>query len=80
MFDVARDLLAHEIDGTRFRLIGIGLSNLSPGSSAEDGDLLDRRSANAERAMDSLKEKFGDEAIMRGLAFRPPRGRKDKPT
>jgi len=32
-------------------------------------DLLDRRTAEAEQAMDKLRERFGDEAVIKGLAF-----------
>lgn len=70
IFGVARDLLAREIDGTSFRLIGAGVSALRPATEAnDDSDLIDRRSAHAERAMDDLRKKFGDDAVIRGIAF-----------
>jgi DNA polymerase IV len=73
IFTTARDLLAKEIDGTAFRLIGAGVSALRPGSSAaDDNDMLDRRSAHAERAMDNLRRKFGDTAVIRGIAYGGP--------
>ncbi len=72
IFATARELLAREIDGTAFRLIGAGVSALKPGSEADDSDMLDRRSAHAERAMDEVRRKFGDAAVIRGIAFEGP--------
>jgi DNA polymerase-4 len=56
IFAVSREMLAKEIDGTAFRLIGTGVSALREGSLADDTDMLDRRSAHAERAMDDLRK------------------------
>src|ERR1700731_901091 len=53
IFAVSREMLAREIDGTAFRLMGTGVSALRPGSQAHDTDMLDRRSADAERAIDA---------------------------
>src|ERR1700716_1155895 len=72
IFAVSRDLLAKEIDGTAFRLMGAGVSALRPGSQADDTDMLDRRSAHAERAIDDLRRKFGNAAGIRGLAYDGP--------
>jgi DNA polymerase-4 len=72
IFEVGRDLLARETDGTRYRLIGIGVSALATGAEADPADLLDRvtaRTAAAERALDQVRERFGRDAAMRGLAF-----------
>ena len=65
-------MLAREIDGTAFRLMGAGVSALAPGSSADDFDMLDRRAAHAERAMDDLRRKFGQTAVIRGIAYDGP--------
>jgi DNA polymerase-4 len=65
-------MLAREIDGTAFRLMGTGVSALRPGSAADDTDMLDRRSAHAERAMDDLRRKFGSSAVIRGIAYDGP--------
>ncbi|MCX7319540.1 MAG: DNA polymerase IV [Hyphomicrobiales bacterium] len=72
IFDIGRDMLAKEIDGTSFRLIGTGVSALRPGIEAGDENMLDSRSAHAERAMDALKKKFGDAAVIRGIAYDGP--------
>jgi DNA polymerase IV len=69
IFAVSREMLAREIDGTAFRLMGTGVSALKPGSLADDSDMLDRRSAYAERAMDDLRKKFGNAAVIRGIAY-----------
>src|SRR5215218_417335 len=72
IFAVSRELLAKEIDGTAFRLMGTGVSALRAGSQADDTDMLDRRSAHAERAMDDLRKKFGNAAVIRGIAYKGP--------
>jgi DNA polymerase-4 len=72
IFDCGRELLGKEIDGTKFRLIGIGVSNLHAAAAADPDDLLDphaRKAATSERAVDSLRAKFGRGAIKRGLAL-----------
>jgi DNA polymerase IV len=69
IFAAGRDLLERETDGTMFRLIGIGMSSLGEADGADFADLLDRRGAQAEQAIDRLREKFGDAAIVKGLAF-----------
>jgi DNA polymerase-4 len=72
IFEAGRELLGREIDGTRFRLIGIGVSNLDEAGKADPVDLVDRqgaRSAKAERAIDRVREKFGKAAMVKGLVF-----------
>ena len=73
VFRTARPLLAKEADGrVRYRLIGVGLSGLSPYHS--DGvDLIDPKVAKraaAERASDKARAKFGSGAVMTGRAAR----------
>jgi DNA polymerase-4 len=72
IFATSREMLAKEIDGTAFRLMGTGVSALKPGSVADDTDMLDRRSAHAERAMDDLRRKFGSAAVIMGIAYEGP--------
>jgi len=72
IFAVSREMLVKEIDGTAFRLMGTGVSALRPGSQADDNDMLDRRSAHAERAIDGLRKKFGSTAVIRGIAYDGP--------
>jgi DNA polymerase-4 len=72
LFAAARTLLGREIDGTQFRLIGIGASPLLPGAAADQPDLADptipRRNAT-QQAIDSLREQFGQSVIGRGRGF-----------
>jgi DNA polymerase IV len=72
IFATCREMLARETDGTAFRLMGAGVSALRPGTEAGDTDMLDRRSASAERAMDSLRKKFGQGAVIRGISYEGP--------
>jgi DNA polymerase-4 len=72
IFAVSREMLAKEIDGTAFRLMGTGVSALRLASQADDTDMLDRRAADAERAMDDLRKKFGAAAVIRGIAYDGP--------
>ncbi|HKA77176.1 MAG TPA: DNA polymerase IV [Pseudolabrys sp.] len=69
IFAAGRDLLAHEIGTTRFRLIGIGVSHLEDATGDDLADLIDRRAAEAEHAIDRLRSKFGRDAVVKGLAF-----------
>ena len=81
IFSAGRDLLAGEIDGTRFRLIGIGVSDLAGAELSDPADLLDServKRARAESAIDAIRERFGSEGLALGLTFRPKVS--DKPT
>src|SRR5262249_3160799 len=72
IFDAGRELLAGETGATRFRLIGIGVSALACAQDADPVDLVDqrgRRSAAAEHAVDRLREKFGQAAVIRGIVL-----------
>jgi DNA polymerase-4 len=72
IFAAARDLLKRETDGTRFRLIGVGTSALVTSDQADPADLVDGRAAIAEHAVDRVRARFGDDAVIRGLAFEGP--------
>jgi DNA polymerase-4 len=72
IFAASRELLAREINGTRYRLLGVGVSALTDAEDADPTDLIDRgaeRRAKAERAMDRVRGKFGHEAVVKGLAL-----------
>ena len=73
LFAAARPLLAQEADGTAFRLIGIGAQPLAPAESADLGDLADpeapKRAARW-AAVEALRARFGDGAVMRGRGLR----------
>ena len=69
IFAAGRDLLQHEVGSTRYRLIGIGVSHLEDAVGDDLADLIDRRAAEAEHAVDRLRAKFGRDAVVKGLAL-----------
>jgi DNA polymerase-4 len=69
IFAAGRDLLKHETGRDHFRLIGIGVSSLEDTGGKDLADLLDRRAAEAEHAIDRLRDKFGKSAVVKGLAL-----------
>ncbi len=69
IFAAAKQLLARETDGTKFRLLGVGVSALAPAEEADPADFVDARAAEAEHAVDRVRARFGDDAVIRGLAF-----------
>jgi DNA polymerase-4 len=73
IFRIAREALRREADGTAYRLLGVGISNLESAHQADPLDLVDRsagKRAAAERAMDQVRSKFGGEAVGKGRGFR----------
>jgi DNA polymerase IV len=72
IFDAARSLLRREADGTRYRLLGVGVSAIVSADEADPADLVDGRAAQAEHAVDRVRARFGDDAVVRGLAFERP--------
>jgi DNA polymerase-4 len=72
IFAAGRDLLTHEVGATRFRLIGIGVSNLEDALGDDLADLIDRRAADAEHAVDRLRSKYGRGAVVKGLTLDDP--------
>ena len=73
LYRTARALL-DEAPAGPFRLIGVGLAELAPEAGADGGgDLFDAdaaRRAEAERATDAIRARFGDGAILKGRALR----------
>ncbi len=73
IYEQGRLLLAREVDGTPFRLIGIGLSGLERAGTEDPFDLVEpkvARNAAAERAMDKVRTRFGRDAVVRGQLYR----------
>jgi DNA polymerase-4 len=74
LFAAARPLLLREADGTPFRLIGIGAQPLAPAAGADRGDLADpeapKRAARWQ-AMEALRARFGEAAVMQGRGLKP---------
>ncbi|TWH33664.1 DNA polymerase-4 [Aminobacter sp. J15] len=72
IFASGLELLRKEADGTQYRLLGIGVSDLSDDERADPPDLVDlnaRKRAMAELAIDALREKFGGKAVETGYTF-----------
>ena len=79
IFRIGDDLLRHEVDGTAFRLIGIGVSDLSSAANADPADLVDEgasRRAAAESAIDALRARYGNHSVELGLTARLDQRRK----
>ena len=75
IFEAAEPLLKREATGPKFRLIGVGISNLSAADPTHESETLDNRvasNAKAELAMDKLRDKFGRGAVERGINYRGP--------
>ena len=72
MFQAAEPLLVHETDGRAFRLIGIGAHNLVEIGQVIQGDLFSGfgpAGSKVDKALDAVREKFGDGAIVKGRGF-----------
>jgi DNA polymerase-4 len=73
LFEAGQQLLKPECDGTAYRLIGIGAGHLCEAALADKGDLADVgvvRDVRREAAIDALREKYGANAVQKGLALR----------
>lgn len=73
IYRTARGLLDNAGDPGPFRLIGVGISDLVKEKQADlSGDLLDpdaARRAAAERATDTIRSRFGTDAIVKGRSL-----------
>lgn len=72
IFRTGLDLLKRETDGTRYRLLGIGVGDLVDAETADPPDLVDiqaRKRALAEGAFDRVRERFGQAALETGYTF-----------
>lgn len=74
IYRIARGLLDQIGNEGPYRLLGVGLSDLANAGQADlEGDLLDPdagKRADAERATDQIRAKFGNDAIKKGRALR----------
>jgi len=72
LYEAAEPLLLREADGRAFRLIGIGAHDLATGTVAGQIDLFGDSSAKSDKveaALDAVRAKFGDEAVVKGRGF-----------
>ena len=73
LFAVAREMLAVEVNGGTYRLIGVGLADLAEArAGAEDlfGQDAEARARTTETAVDALRGRFGAGAVVSGRALR----------
>ena len=74
IYRTARALFDAAAPHPTYRLLGVGLSELTPDTQADlTADLLDpdaARRVQAERAADAIRERFGADAIIKGRALR----------
>ncbi len=74
LFDVGTSLLKPELDGKRYRLIGIGIAGLSASPSGQLSLYSETiHQTKIEQAIDKVREKLGDKAIFKGRSLRPPK-------
>ncbi|MCY6380477.1 DNA polymerase IV [Hoeflea prorocentri] len=72
IFHTGLSLLERELDGTKYRLLGIGVSDLTNADLADPPDLVDTDAAKravAERAIDKVRDRFGRHAVETGYTF-----------
>jgi len=78
LFAVGRELLAPEVTGRPYRLIGVGLAELVEAGAVEDdffaGD--ERRALAGEKTLDAIRARFGAGAVTSGRIFRAKAGAK----
>jgi DNA polymerase-4 len=51
------------------------MSALASADEADPADFVDGRAADAEHAVDRVRARFGEDAVIRGLAFDAPKER-----
>jgi len=74
IFEAASRLLKKEVNGTKYRLIGVGVSSIKSAIESDQPDLLNidkARLDNVEKAQDKIKARFGKSAIQKGRALKP---------
>ena len=70
-----RGLLERETDGTKFRLLGVGVSALTTADQADPADFVDAPRGRGRTRVDRVRARFGEDAVVRGLAFERPEKR-----
>ncbi|MEQ1930454.1 MAG: DNA polymerase IV [Parvularculaceae bacterium] len=73
LFAAAQPLLREAHEGRRWRLIGVGYSDLAPATEVQQAELFDApdtRLAAQEAAIDRIRERFGNAAIGSGRSLR----------
>jgi DNA polymerase-4 len=69
IYEAAKPLLMKEADGRAFRLLGVGVADITSPERADQPTLLEddmaSRKADVERAVDKVRAKLGDKIITR---------------
>ena len=71
IFEVAKTMLKNETNGTKFRLLGVGVANIQSDQTADQDDLINQdnqRIVALEKAIDEVNQKFGNK-IESGITF-----------
>lgn len=79
LYRIAEPMLLAELNGRKFRLIGVGAGDLKPVDEADSNDLLANagpegdvaRQARLEDAIATIRAKGGDASIYKGRALKP---------
>lgn len=74
LFRAAETLLDKLDEGPAYRLIGLGISTLTGTDQADQPDLIDtlaNKKTKVEKALDAVKNKFGDASIGHGRGLKP---------
>jgi len=82
LYDTGSALLEQEVGRQRFRLIGIGASDLQPAAAADPPSLLDPdrgKLKRVEKAIDEVRQRLGPNAIVKGRGFKSLGGRGEDP-
>jgi DNA polymerase-4 len=71
LFAVGREMLAREANGRPWRLIGIGIAELTPADAVEHDFFADqeRKALVEEQAVDKLRARFGPDVVTSGRAL-----------
>lgn len=78
IYRTAELLLRQEADGRAFRLIGVGVADLVSSDKADLPDLLDperNKRVKVEMAIDQVRNKLGEDSIIKGRALQSSRGK-----
>lgn len=81
LFRAALPRLIQAADGTKFRLIGVRVTDMADTSACDPPMPFDPgadRRAHVERTMDEVRTKLGANSIAKGRSFRPAHGHRDR--
>ncbi|MEH6632764.1 MAG: DNA polymerase IV [Halopseudomonas aestusnigri] len=80
IYQITLPLLKEQCNGQRFRLIGVGGSDLVSDEFADPDDFLDpqkEKRKKIESALDAVRNKLGQESIIKGRSYKGPDKKKE---